>query len=121
MGVGVAGAIASRWERRVHAMGMGILGEVLKHPEAYEPDMVVYIPEDAEEITLFTPVLIVQHGSYGLDDVCGYRYLLEAGVMVEVIDGMRTQLQAEPTLPQRLRAILYYAEHDAFPDIKTVR
>jgi hypothetical protein len=102
-------------------MGMGILSEVVNHPEAYEPDMVVYIPEDADEITLSTPMLIVQHGSYGPDDVRGYRYLLETGVMVEVIDGMRSQLQAEPTPPQRLRAILYYAEHDAFPDISTVR
>ena len=102
-------------------MGIGILGEVLKYPEGYEPDMVVYIPEDAKEITLFTPVLIMQHGSYGPDDVRGYRYLLETGVMVEVIDGMRAQLQSEPTPPQRLRAILYYAEHDAFPDIKAVR
>lgn len=102
-------------------MGMDILGEVLKHPEAYEPDMVVYVPEDAEEITLSTPVLIVQHGSYGDDDVRGYHYLLETGVMAEVLDGMRVQLEAEPTQPQRLRAILYYAEHDAFPDINAVR
>ena len=102
-------------------MGMAILGEVLRNAASYEPDMIVYVPEGAQEVTLFTQVLIVQHGSYSEDDVQAHRYLLETGVIRDVLDGLQEQLGTPPTPPQALREVLYYAEHDAFPDLSVVK
>jgi hypothetical protein len=102
-------------------MGMAILGDVLRSPALYESDMIVYVPEDAPDVNLFTKVLLLQHGAYGDDDVRGYRYLLETGVMAEVVNGLSQQLGGPPTAPQSLRAVLYYAEHDAFPDLNVVK
>jgi len=102
-------------------MGLGILGDVLESIASLEPDMVVYVPDEVEEVTLFTPVIVVQHGTYSDEDVKGYRYLLEAGVMREVLDGLERLLRSTPTAPQVLRAVLFYAEHDAFPDLDLLK
>lgn len=97
-------------------MTMTTVGHVIENVASYEPDMVAYVPEAAWEVTLLTPVKLVRHGDYNRDDVEGYRYLLEAGSMCEVVDGLRGVLGREPTSSQALRAVLYYAEYDAYPD-----
>lgn len=102
-------------------MGMALLGDVLRNPAPYEPDMILYVPDGAEDVTLFTQVLIVQHGSYSEEEVQGHRYLLEVGVIRDVLDGLQQQLAEPPTPSQALRAVLYYAEHDAFPDLSDVK
>ena len=101
-------------------MGLAILGDILRDPNAHEADVVVYIPDDTREIGVFTRALLVQHGSHSDEYVAGYRYFLELGTIREVIDGLDAQL-SEPSTPlQRLRAVSYYAEHDAFPDLESV-
>jgi hypothetical protein len=102
------------------SMETAILGDVLRDLSPYEADTIVYVPVDAE-VDLFTPVRLVQHGAYDEAEVEGYRYLLEVGVMQEVLEGLEGQLSKKPTPPQSLRAVLYYAEHDAFPDISLIK
>jgi hypothetical protein len=97
-------------------MTMTTVGHVIENMASYAPDMCVYVPEAEWEVTLLTPVKLVRHGDYGPDDVEGYRNLLPAGDMCEVVDGLRAQLGKEPTPSQALRAVLYYAEYDASPD-----
>ena len=102
-------------------METAILGEVLRDLAPYEPDTIVCVPENAEVVDLFTPVRLVQHGAHDEADVAGHRYLLEVETMQEVLEGLEQQLSKKPTPPQALRAILYYAEHDAYPDIGLVK
>ncbi len=97
-------------------MTMTTVGRVIESMASHEPDMIAYVPEAEWEVTLDTPVKLVRHGDYGADDVEGYRYLLGAGDMCEVVDGLRGVLGGEPTPSQALRAVLYYAEYDAYPD-----
>lgn len=97
-------------------MAAAILGDVLRDllrdPKTHDWDIVMYVPEAMDEVTLFTPVLLLQHPSYD-DDTAGHRYLLEASIAARIIEGLRAELGATPTLPQCLRAVLYYAENDA--------
>ncbi len=101
-------------------MAMAILVEIIRNPTAYAPDMIVYVPDRAPDVSLLTEVLLVQHGAYCDDDVRGYRYLLEAGAIAEVLEGLSNLLGTAPTAEQGLRAILHYAEHDAFPELEVV-
>jgi hypothetical protein len=101
-------------------MGMASLCDVLRDPYSFERDMVVYVRDTEDELGLQTEALVLQHGSHGPEDVKGYRYLLEIGVIQEVLEGLRDQLE-KPEPIQCLRAILYYAEHDAYPDIDLIR
>lgn len=99
---------------------MVVLGDVLRSPRAYQPDMVVFVREASGEVTLSTLVSILQHGSYGDEDVRGCWYLLEPGAIDEVIEGLKERLGRNPTPSQALRAVLYYAEHDALPELAAV-
>ncbi len=96
------------------------LSDILRRPEAYEPDDVVYVPANASDVGLDTEVRVELHGSVAPEDLAGYRYLLEAGVIREVVDGLASALGRAPTEAQSLRAVLYYAENDAFPDMQIV-
>jgi hypothetical protein len=102
-------------------MGLLLIGDVIRNAASYEKDTIVYVPEGEAELTPFTQVLALQHGSHGPEAVEGYRYFLETGTMSEVLDGLQEQLGRVPTLLQQLRAVEYYAENDAYPDIETFR
>lgn len=102
-------------------MGMAILGDVLRNHASYEPDTIVYVADDSgKDPDLFTHVLLLRHGS-DEGDTSGYRYLLETGVIGEVLEGLERLLGSPPAPLQSLRAVLYYAEHDAFPSLDLIR
>jgi len=97
------------------------IGKVLEDPSGYEADMIIFVPESETDVSAETPVLLLQHGAHQDDETTGFRYLLEIGVVAEVLDGLSVALAAEPNLRQRLAAVLHYAEFDAYPDVATIR
>jgi hypothetical protein len=96
-------------------MGLGILGEVLHHWQAYALDDTIYVRK-GEALGVESEVAILPGDPDRKRDFEGRTYLLGIEQVRDVLEGLEAQLGRVPTASERLRAVLHYATYDAFID-----
>jgi hypothetical protein len=89
------------------------LGELLTSIDDIPDGLIVYVP-DGEEIDLSTPSIL-----FDLDAAAkkseGLRYLLEVELIKDVIQAWSDWRNGRlPDLNDKLKAVVHYAEHDAY-------
>lgn len=94
---------------------MPTLREVLEQWARFELDDSLYV-QPGEALGLASAVEIVAHDRATSRSVDGRAYLLGIEQVRDVVDGLAAQLGRPPTMSERLKAVLHYAEHDAFID-----
>jgi hypothetical protein len=95
-------------------MGSAILRDVLENWSQYDLGDEIYVP--SEDLTLNSEVVVLAFDIDRGRDFEGRRYLLGMEQVRDVIEGLEAQLGRRATPDERLRAILYFAEYDAFID-----
>ena|ERR1700678_4695385 len=96
-------------------MGIAILGNVLTDWGMYDLDDEIYVAAGAD-LTLTLPVNVLSFDRQRSRIFEGQEYLLGIEQVRDVIEGLQAQLGRPPTPQERLRAVIYYARHDAFID-----
>jgi hypothetical protein len=96
-------------------MGLSFLSDVLKNWGMYELDDSVYLPQGATP-ALDVPVTVLPFDRLRKRTFQGQEYLLGIEQIRDAIEGLETQLGRTSSLEERLRAVVYYARHDAFID-----
>ena len=101
-------------------MGLEILNDVFLNLEKLEPDVMIYVPLDAD-VSLDTPVTLIQFDVTQRERPAGLKYFLEVGTIREVLEGLDSLLGKELSMRQRLNAVKHYATYDAHIDIDALR
>jgi len=94
-------------------MGSLLLRDVLMHPARFRRDDTLFM-EDGCAVALETPVDVVPFGQVEGRVRGSKRYLIEAGVMAEVIADYEQWLGRPLSPTERVRALRIYIERDAF-------
>jgi hypothetical protein len=94
---------------------VALLSEVLANWSTYELDDSIYLSA-LELPDLETPVTIFACDPKRPRVFEGKHYFLGIEQVRDVIDGLEEQLRRPASLVERLRAVIHYAEHDAFID-----
>jgi hypothetical protein len=89
--------------------------EVLDQWARFELGDSLYV-QPGETLGLESAVEIVPCDRATARSLDGKAYLLGIEQVRDVIDGLAAQLERSPTMSERLKAVLHYAEHDAFID-----
>ncbi len=89
-------------------------------PTAFEADDILFVPR-GQELDPSTPVVVVRHGAYSEEDVTAYQYLLEIGTVAELVEALDELLGAPASAVQRMRAVVWYSEHDAYPSLDEIQ
>lgn len=95
--------------------GVLVLKDILEGLGRFEADDIVYVSVGAA-VDADTPILVVSYMESKNGPPEGMRYLLETGVMREVLQGTTEQVGGALSLGQQVLAIVHYAEHDAYVD-----
>lgn len=87
----------------------GMLAVVDDIPEG----TVIYV-SDVDNVTLATPVLIADYDENNAQPP-GYRYFLQAELVRDAIEAWSEWRDGiSPSMSDKLRAAVYYADHDAY-------
>lgn len=96
-------------------MSTTLLGEVLEHWDEYELDDSIYLPAGAE-ISLDLKVSIFPFEPVIPRLFEDQEYMLGIEQVRDAVEGLEAQLGRVATPIERLRAVVHYAQHDAFID-----
>ena len=96
-------------------MGLVLLGDVLANWNRYELDDEIYLPKGIQP-TLDGGAHVFPFDPKRKRSFEGNEYLLGIEQVCEVVEGLEAQLGRVATPGERLRAVLHYAQHDAFID-----
>lgn len=96
-------------------MGLVLLGDVLANWNKYELDDEIYLPKGMQP-TLEGGAYVFTFDPKRKRSFEDTEYLLGIEQVCEVVEGLEAQLGRVATPNERLRAVLHYAQHDAFID-----
>ena len=91
------------------------LGDVLKGWQKYELDDSIYVPTGTEP-SLEARVNVLPFDPKRKRILEEHHYLLGIEQVRDVVEGLERQLGRTATPHERLRAVVYFARHDAFID-----
>jgi hypothetical protein len=92
------------------------LGDILDSLESLDEDLTIYAPMD-RPLTAESPAVIAMEPDDGSDppEAVGLSYLIEVYLAKEALDSWSEWRGGrEPTTVQRVEAIAYYADNDAY-------
>ena len=98
------------------ATGATTLGEILDSLEALDEDLTIYAPE-ARPLTQESPAVTAMEPDDGSDppEAVGLTYLIEVYLAKEALDSWSEWRGGRvPTTAERVEAIAYYADNDAY-------
>jgi hypothetical protein len=96
-------------------MRLRLLRDVLRDFRAYELDDSLYLPEGVEP-SLDAQVSVLPFDRQRRRISEGHRYLLGIEQVRDAMEGLERQLGRTTTPNEGLRAVLHFAQHDAFID-----
>jgi hypothetical protein len=116
----MAADLAPWWRRRDGQMGLPLLSDVLEDCSKYELDDSVYLPQGVRP-SLDAPVNVLPFDRLRKRTFQDQEYLLGIEQIRDVIEGLEAQLGRPTHLEERLRAVVHYAQYDAFIDPKSAK
>lgn len=106
-------------------MGLFILKDVIENITLFGGSVLVLVPRNEEEVDANTQVLLIRLDEDTIDfrkdpRTEGFRYYLEIPIIEEVLDGLKSDMPYPPTIEQQVKAVNFYVENDAYPDIDDI-
>jgi len=98
-------------------MGTLVLKHVIETLGQYEPDDIAYV-YNGVEITEDAETAVVPYQMTKAGTPPGMVYFLEIGVMREVLEDTTALAGHELSLRQKIMALRYYSEHDAYIEME---
>jgi hypothetical protein len=97
-------------------MGITLLRDVLMNWSQYELEDEIYVRNEMSDPSLDMEANVLPFDPARKRTFEGQKYFLGIEQVRDVIEGLEAQLRRPATPLERLRATVYYAQHDAFID-----